>query len=82
MEWTLTLEVGGDNLPTFSARVTRTGYRHWNADYFRDGELIGNGLIGATHDDFPIGVVQFSLESYRREAAYWRANPSGAPDRP
>lgn len=80
MTWIFTLEVSGDNLPTFSARVVNTGGRHWDADYFRDGELVGKGLIGAGHDDLPITSVKGALESYRVQERYWRDHPPGAPD--
>jgi hypothetical protein len=83
MSRTFTIEASGDGLPVFSARVTSTGDRNWSADYFRDGELIGNGLIGAGHDDLPIGVVKYTLESYRQQEQYWREHPEPrAPDRP
>lgn len=81
MNWTFTIEVTGDDLPAFSARVVSTGHREWSADYFQDGELIGNGLIGAGHDGLPATVVQQTLESYRAQERYWRDNPSlRAPD--
>lgn len=83
MNWTFTIEVSGDELPVYSARVVSTGNREWYADYFQDGVLIGNGLIGTGHDDLPIGVVKYALESYRQQERYWRDHPElRAPDRP
>ena len=75
MNWTFTLEVTGDDLPAFSARVVNAGDRKWHADYFQDGVLVGNGLIGVGHDDPPVTVVKDSLESYRKQERYWRDHP-------